>query len=146
MSVIDEVRLRSRPSISCPARRNQPMVPQLQSRWYNRTLASRLPKWAAFPRARCQSGRSWQGLSKEAFMHVNKALAILALVLFGTIPSAFAQSDTGAIDGRVLDAQKSAVPGVTVTAKNLGTGLTRTAVSSGGGTFHLEALPAGSYD
>jgi hypothetical protein len=79
-------------------------------------------------------------------MHVNKALAILALVLFGTIPSAFAQSDTGTIDGRVLDAQKSAVPGVTVTAKNTATGLTRSAVSSGNGSFHLEALPAGSYD
>ena len=32
-----------------------------------------------------------QGLSKEAFMHVNKALAILALVLFD-FPSAIAQT------------------------------------------------------
>ena len=39
-----------------------------------------------FPRRSHQSGRSWQGLSKEAFMHVNKALAILALVLLGTLP------------------------------------------------------------
>ena len=79
-------------------------------------------------------------------MRVNKALAILALVLFGTSPLAFAQSGTGTIDGRVLDAQKSAVPGVTVTAKNLNTGLTRTGVTTGNGSFHFESLPAGSYD
>jgi carboxypeptidase family protein len=79
-------------------------------------------------------------------MHVNKALAILALVLFGTSPIAFAQTDTGTIDGRVLDAQKSPVPGVTVTAKNVNTGLTRTGVTSGNGSFHFESLPAGSYN
>jgi len=79
-------------------------------------------------------------------MRVNKALAILALVLFGTSPLAFAQSGTGTIDGRVLDPQKSPVPGVTVTAKNVNTGLTRSAVSSGNGSFHFDALPAGSYD
>ena len=77
-------------------------------------------------------------------MHVNKALAILALVLFGTFPSAFAQTDTGTIDGRVLDPQKSAVPGVTVTAKNVNTGLTRTGVTTANGSFHFESLPAGS--
>ena len=79
-------------------------------------------------------------------MRVNKALAILALVLFGTSPSIFAQSDTGTIDGRVLDPQKSPVPGVTVTAKNVNTGLTRTGITTANGSFHFESLPAGSYD
>src|SRR5437016_5447565 len=71
-------------------------------------------------------------------------LAVAAFV--AAAPSLFAQVDTGSIDGRVLDEQKAAVPGVSVTAKNTATGLTRTTVSSGAGTFHFESLPAGTYD
>ena len=36
--------------------------------------------------------------------------------------------------GRVLDENKNVVPGVTITAKNVATGLTRTAVSGESGT------------
>jgi outer membrane receptor protein involved in Fe transport len=57
-----------------------------------------------------------------------------------------AESDTGSIDGRVFDETKAAVPGATVTAKNLSTGLTRTAVASSSGTYHIGGLPAGTYD
>src|SRR3954471_8926584 len=87
-----------------------------------------------------------KGLSKGAFMRVSKALAILLAVLLGSAPPLAAQTDTGTIDGRVVDAQKSAVPGATITARNTATGLTRTTASSGNGTFHFEALPAGPYD
>jgi hypothetical protein len=55
-------------------------------------------------------------------------------------------ADTGSIDGRVLDESKAAAPGATVRARSHGTGLTRTAVSSAIGTYHIAALPAGSYD
>jgi outer membrane receptor protein involved in Fe transport len=79
-------------------------------------------------------------------MRVSRLLGILAIAFFSALPRAMAQSDTGTIDGRILDEQKAAVPGATVTAKNTATGLTRLAVSSGAGTFHLEALPAGLYD
>ena len=75
---------------------------------------------------------------------VSLAVAVLALV--ASANSAYAQADTGVMDGRVFDEQRAAVPGVTVTAKNVATGFTRTAVSSATGTFHLEALPAGTYD
>jgi Carboxypeptidase regulatory-like domain/TonB dependent receptor-like, beta-barrel len=57
-----------------------------------------------------------------------------------------AQVDTGSIDGRVLDESKAAVPGALVTAKNTGSGFTRTATSSTTGTYHIGALPAGSYE
>jgi outer membrane receptor protein involved in Fe transport len=73
-------------------------------------------------------------------------LVLTAALLGGAVPAARAQTDTGTIDGRVLDEQKAAVPGATVTAKNTATGLVRSAVSAATGTFRLEALPAGNYD
>src|SRR4051794_37184442 len=59
---------------------------------------------------------------------------------------AAAQQTTGNINGRIIDAQKSAVPGVTVTAKNTETGLTRSEVSDAEGVYRLNALPVGNYD
>jgi outer membrane receptor protein involved in Fe transport len=79
-------------------------------------------------------------------MRLSRVLGILVIAFLSAVPRARAQSDTGTIDGRVLDEQKAAVPGATVTAKNTATGLTRIAISSGVGTFHLEALPAGLYE
>src|ERR687887_2889579 len=78
-------------------------------------------------------------------MRIGRLLAVMAIALAGVRPLT-AQTDTGSIDGRVFDEQKAAVPGVTVTAKNTATGLTRNAVSSTAGTFHFEAVPAGTYD
>jgi hypothetical protein len=60
--------------------------------------------------------------------------------------AATAQVDTGSIDGRVFDQQGAAAPGVTVTAKNVGTGLARTSTTGAEGTYHLAPLPAGVYD
>ena len=57
-----------------------------------------------------------------------------------------AQQTTGNINGRLVDAQGSAVPGVTVTAKNPQTGLTRTETSDAEGIYRLTALPVGVYD
>src|SRR6202521_3662109 len=60
--------------------------------------------------------------------------------------SAFAQQTTGAVTGRVVDQQGAAVPGVTVTAKNVATGVTRTDTSDSEGVYRLQALPAGIYE
>jgi hypothetical protein len=59
---------------------------------------------------------------------------------------AYAQQTTGNIQGRIIDAQKAAVPGVTVTAKNTETGFTRTDVSDAEGAYRLNSLPVGIYD
>jgi len=72
-------------------------------------------------------------------------LCLLVAVIVMVRPL-YAQTDTGSIDGHIIDEQKAAMPGVTVTAKNIATGLTRTATSSGAGTFHVGSLPAGTYD
>ena len=72
------------------------------------------------------------------------AAAAILLVISPTV--ALAQSDTGVIDGRVLDESKAALPGVTVTAKNVATGFTRSTTSSNLGTYRLEFLPPGTYE
>src|SRR5215217_443574 len=71
-------------------------------------------------------------------------IAVCALALPGT-PAA-AQQTTGAIQGRIVDAQKAAVPGVTVTAKSKGTGFSRAEVTDSEGVYRLNGLPVGSYD
>src|SRR6187402_73167 len=72
---------------------------------------------------------------------------ILALVLACAFASnAAAQQTTGTISGRVLDAQGSAVPGVTVTARSADTGFVRSEVSDTEGLYRLQALPVGTYD
>ena len=70
--------------------------------------------------------------------------ALLALALVAT--PALAQQTTGNINGQIVDGQGAAVPGVTVTAKNIATGFTRADVSDAQGIYRLTALPVGTYD
>src|SRR5881392_2881874 len=71
-------------------------------------------------------------------------IAVCAIALAGS-PAA-AQQTTGNIQGRVTDAQKAAVPGVTVTVKNAATGYTRTETSDSEGAYRLASLPIGTYE
>ena len=71
-------------------------------------------------------------------------IALCAFTLAGT--PAHAQQTSGNIQGRITDAQKAAIPGVTVTAKNTETGLTRSEVTDAEGVYRLNALPVGTYD
>src|SRR5437762_9743833 len=61
---------------------------------------------------------------------VTAVLALTVFLLIGARPARAQSDNTGAVDGRVADESKSPVPGATVTARNIGTGLTRSAVSS----------------
>jgi outer membrane receptor protein involved in Fe transport len=49
------------------------------------------------------------------------------------------------VTGQVKDSSGAVVPGVTVSAKNQATGLTRTEVTDAAGNFRLVALPPGTY-
>ena len=71
-------------------------------------------------------------------------IALCAFTLVGT-PAA-AQQTTGNIQGRIVDDQKAAVPGVTVTAKNTETGFSRSEVTDAEGVYRLGSLPIGTYD
>jgi len=73
---------------------------------------------------------------------------VLAMIVFCAFvaATASAQQTTGNINGRVVDAQNAAVPGVTVTARSPQTGFVRTDVSDGEGLYRLTSLPVGNYD
>src|ERR1700756_634235 len=72
------------------------------------------------------------------------ALVVIALTLFaGT--SAFAQTFRGTILGSVTDSSGAAVPGATVTIKNVDTGLVRTVTTSDDGSYAAPELPIGNY-
>src|SRR5215510_9184763 len=56
-----------------------------------------------------------------------------------------AHAQNAQISGTMKDTTGGVLPGVTVTAKNEATGLTRTAVSEGAGEYRVPALPPGTY-
>ena len=70
-------------------------------------------------------------------------LAVLVCVQFS--PVALAQS-VGSIWGSVNDTSGAAIPGATVTIKNVETGATRTVVTDETGKFDAPSLPVGHYD
>ena len=69
---------------------------------------------------------------------------VFFLILAG-VP-ALAQLPTGTILGVVKDASGAIVPGANMTARNLDTGMTRTTVTSGDGSYRLPALAVGTYE
>jgi hypothetical protein len=77
---------------------------------------------------------------------MRRVIVTMMIIVLGLAGSLMAQQTTGNITGRLVDAQGSAVPGVTVTAKNTQTGLTRTDVSDAEGVYRLTALQVGTYD
>ncbi|HSS22417.1 MAG TPA: TonB-dependent receptor [Pyrinomonadaceae bacterium] len=89
-------------------------------------------------------------MSKTTFRQslVAASFAFLSLVLVITISagSAFAQSATGAIIGKVTDPNGAIVAGATVTVKSVDTGRETTATSDADGTYTINALVPGLYD
>ena len=67
------------------------------------------------------------------------AAGILLLLLL-------AQQNTAAISGRVLDSSGAAIPGATVVARNIETGLERPSITDETGTYTISLLPIGQYD
>lgn len=78
----------------------------------------------------------------SALALVTAALLIAALA-FAT--GASAQATGGTVAGKVVDKSGAALPGVTVTATQKGTGFERNTVTGADGSFNLPALPVGSY-
>ena len=55
-------------------------------------------------------------------------------------------SPTGTLNGSVSDSSGAVLPGVSVVAKGMQTGLTQQTVSGGAGEWRITALPAGAYE
>lgn len=74
-------------------------------------------------------------------------LLCLGVGLMFAPAAGLAQSgSTGSLTGVVQDQNGAVMPGVQVTIKNTGTGLTRTAASNGEGRWNFPALPVGTYE
>lgn len=74
------------------------------------------------------------------------ACLALALLLIILLPfSISAQSTSGTISGLATDDSGGALPGVTVTATNTATGVSRTTESNRSGHYQLGLLPPGTY-
>ena len=91
-----------------------------------------------------QAGRSmvgWAGASLRALV----AVVFLSVL----VSSAWAQGvnafDTGTIEGTVIDPSGAAIPNATLTIRNAGTGLQKTVLTDGTGSFIAPGLPFGSY-
>ncbi len=73
--------------------------------------------------------------------------AAAAALILGLAPAALSQSGpSGSLDGYVTDQSHAALPGATVTARNLGTGEARSATTNATGFYRLLSLPTGSYE
>jgi hypothetical protein len=79
-------------------------------------------------------------------MNALRRTAMALLVLAVAAVPGFAQGTNGALEGQINDEQGGALPGVSVTAHNLATGLQRTAITDSTGHYRLTGLPIGTYD
>lgn len=70
---------------------------------------------------------------------------VCLLLVTALVPAAFAQT-AGTLSGTVQDQSGGLLPGVSVTARSLATGLTRTVVTGAEGRFVLPALPPDDYE
>ncbi|MBL8192977.1 MAG: carboxypeptidase regulatory-like domain-containing protein, partial [Blastocatellia bacterium] len=74
-------------------------------------------------------------------------LTILFFFMLAT-PNILAQSSgstSSAINGQVIDGQKSAISSATLTIKNIATNFTREIIPNSDGSFSFRQLPPGNY-
>src|SRR5437879_11131243 len=76
--------------------------------------------------------------------YLSVLLIIGSVILSGHL--VFAQVTTGTILGVVQDSSGAVIPGVSVTVKNLNTGITRTVTTDEGGRYTIPDLSLGSYE
>jgi hypothetical protein len=70
---------------------------------------------------------------------------VLAVTALASTVSA-QSGPTGALNGRVVDQSRAAVPGVTVTVTHTATNSVRTGITNSEGLYTLPALPTGTYE
>lgn len=72
----------------------------------------------------------------------------VAMFLFVGVGSALAQAQASAADlvGTVVDQNGAVIPGASVSARNAGTGISRSTTSGSDGSYRFIALPPGEYE
>ena len=76
---------------------------------------------------------------------VARGLSAACLLALSFVPLAWAQENTGRIDGTVIDDTGSVIPGANLTASSPGAPRDLTTVSDGTGNFAFPSLPPGVY-
>src|SRR5437773_7736021 len=82
--------------------------------------------------------RTGGGPSMRAFL--------VALLVLAAAPGASAQITSATISGTVRDQTQAVLPGVDILVSNIGTGLSRSAVTDAKGHFTIPGLPPGAYE
>jgi hypothetical protein len=72
--------------------------------------------------------------------------ALVAVLVLTAFSAASAQTGTASLIGEVSDAQKSVLPGATVTLTNSQTNISQTTVSDDRGAFRFSNVPPGRYE
>jgi hypothetical protein len=75
---------------------------------------------------------------------VGAGIVFLVVLMHATVPHA--QSATGSIEGRVVDASGAVLPGVTVSMIHAASAAARTVVTDEDGAFRAPLLPVGAYE
>ena len=73
-----------------------------------------------------------------------RGFALMMFLLCASL--GMAQLDTGTISGTVRDQSGGAIPGATITIRNVATGISRNSVTNAAGRYEAVALPVGSYE
>ena len=76
---------------------------------------------------------------------IYRLLPLVAALLLCVPATVFAQT-TGTISGVVQDEKDAAIPGATVTARNVETNISRTAQTDSDGRYRLSGMPVGDYE
>jgi hypothetical protein len=76
-------------------------------------------------------------------IHVFGPMIVLLIGLSAAVVSA--QTERGGIRGTVVDTTDAVIPGVTVTATHVETGVFRSTETTGDGIYNIPALPGGTY-
>jgi outer membrane receptor for ferrienterochelin and colicin len=85
-------------------------------------------------------------MTRIALTRTPRALRPILLVILCLVAlPLFAQFDTGTIAGSVTDSSGAAIPNVTISVTNTGTGIHKTFHTDGGGKFGASAIPFGNY-
>ncbi len=72
-------------------------------------------------------------------------ILMLFMMILSSLSLSLAQSNSATLSGTVTDEKQAVISGATVTARNVDTGLSRTAQTDGEGRFRFGNLPVGAY-
>jgi hypothetical protein len=72
--------------------------------------------------------------------------ALVAVLCLAAHSAAWAQTGTSSLIGEVTDAQKSVIPGATITLTNTSTNISQTAISDERGAYRFANMPPGRYE